>query len=160
MMLEAASIKNKEIFMAEKVLLSLKTQKYDQRVGPASNNDIFWMSNVVPRSGTNPKIKKVTKSYGEMMLNINIKIMVSCEDNRNQTGFKVILDFTANKRQWSSHVARMNDNRRTKRISSWQSRNGGRSTGRQTRRWRDDISSTEVLVEQRSKTIREMENRM
>ncbi|GFR87002.1 endonuclease-reverse transcriptase [Elysia marginata] len=38
-----------------------------------------------------------------------------------------------------SHVARLEDNRWTQRVTEWQPRNGKRSRGRQIQRWRDVI---------------------
>ena len=50
------------------------------------------------------------------------------------------LEFAAKQKwKWAGHVARLNDNRWTKRITDWQPRYGKRSRGRQMKRWRDDI---------------------
>ena len=43
--------------------------------------------------------------------------------------------------RWAGHVARMNDNRWTKRLTDWQPRTGKRRRGRQKTRWRDDLTA-------------------
>ena len=42
--------------------------------------------------------------------------------------------------RWAGHIARMKDNRWTKRCTEWQPRRGKRSRGRPCRRWQDDIT--------------------
>ena len=45
--------------------------------------------------------------------------------------------------RWAGHIARMKDNRWTKRCTEWQPRRGKRSRGRPSRRWQDDITRKE-----------------
>ena len=45
--------------------------------------------------------------------------------------------------RWAGHIARMKDNRWTKRCTEWQPRRGKRSRGRPSRRWQDDITEKE-----------------
>ena len=45
--------------------------------------------------------------------------------------------------KWAGHIARMKDNRWTKRCTEWQPRRGKRSRGRPSRRWQDDITEKE-----------------
>ena len=57
-----------------------------------------------------------------------------------KTNIKDVVKFAAKQIwKWSGHVARLNNNRWTKRITDWQPRYGKRSRGRQVKRWRDDI---------------------
>ena len=42
--------------------------------------------------------------------------------------------------KWAGHVARIMDNRRTKRCKEWQPRRRKRSRGRPGRRWQDDTT--------------------
>ena len=44
---------------------------------------------------------------------------------------------------WAGHIARMKDNRWTRRCTEWQPRSGKRSRGRPSRRWQDDIARKE-----------------
>ena len=41
--------------------------------------------------------------------------------------------------KWAGHVARLDDNRWTQRVTEWQPREGRRSRGRQRKRWRDNL---------------------
>ena len=45
--------------------------------------------------------------------------------------------------RWTGHIARMKDNRWTKRCTEWQPRRGKRSRGRPSRRWQVDITRKE-----------------
>ena len=45
--------------------------------------------------------------------------------------------------KWAGHVARLKDNRWTRRCTEWQPRRGKRSRGRPSRRWQDDITEKE-----------------
>ena len=45
--------------------------------------------------------------------------------------------------KWTGHIARMKDNRWTKRCTEWQPRRGKRSRGRPSRRWPDGITEKE-----------------
>ncbi|GBP44044.1 hypothetical protein EVAR_85198_1 [Eumeta japonica] len=41
--------------------------------------------------------------------------------------------------KWAGHIARMSEDRRTKRTTSWRGPDGKRSIGRPYARWSDDI---------------------
>ena len=45
--------------------------------------------------------------------------------------------------KWAGHIARLKDNRWTKRCTEWQPRRGKRTRGRPSRRWQDDITEKE-----------------
>ena len=47
------------------------------------------------------------------------------------------------KLKWAGHIARMKDNRWTKRCTEWQPRRGKRSRRRPRRKWQDDIARKE-----------------
>ena len=65
---------------------------------------------------------------------------IPCREIRAKTNIKDVVKFAAKQKwKWAGHVARLNDNRWTKRITDWQPRYGKRSRGRQVKRWRDDI---------------------
>ena len=60
--------------------------------------------------------------------------------SKNKINIKDVVKFAAKQKwKWAGHVARLNDNRWTKRITDWQPRYRKRSRGRQVKRWRDDI---------------------
>ena len=55
-----------------------------------------------------------------------------------------IIEYTLKQKwKWAGHIARMKDNRWTKRCTEWQPRRGKRSRGRPSRRWQDDITEKE-----------------
>ena len=74
------------------------------------------------------------------MLKAKLKDKIPCREIRAKTNIKDVVKFAAKQKwKWAGHVARLNDNRWTKRITDWQPRYGKRSRGRQLKRWRDDI---------------------
>lgn len=74
------------------------------------------------------------------ILGIKSKDRVPCREIRERTNVVDIVKYVAKQKwKWAGHVARLQDNRWTQRITEWQPRNGKRSRGRQTQRWRDDI---------------------
>ena len=74
------------------------------------------------------------------MLKAKLKDKIPCREIRAKTNIKDVVKFAAKQKwKWAGHVARLNDNRWTKRITDWQPRYGNRSRGRQAKRWRDDI---------------------
>ena len=56
--------------------------------------------------------------------------------------------------RWAGHIARMKDNRWTKRCTEWQPRTGKRSRGRSGRRWKEDITRKEGTTWNRKVTDR------
>lgn len=77
---------------------------------------------------------------------------------RSRTQVKDILEkIKESKWRWTGHVAGMQDNRWTKRVTEWQPRSGRRIRGRQKRRWRDVIIIVPGLhPEQRSSRPQKM----
>ena len=55
-----------------------------------------------------------------------------------------IIEYTLKQKwKWAGHIARLKDNRWTRRCTEWQPRRGKRSRGRPSRRWQDDITEKE-----------------
>ena len=87
-------------------------------------------------------IKLVTTDLQPLTLveKLKLKDKTPCREIRAKTNIKDVVKFAAKQKwKWAGHVARLNDNRWTKRITDWQPRYGKRSRGRQVKRWRDDI---------------------
>ena len=75
------------------------------------------------------------------MLHIMLHDKVKNSIIRSKTKVKDILErMKETKWRWAGHVARREDNRRTRHLPEWQPRTGKRRRGRQKRRWRDDIT--------------------
>ena len=74
------------------------------------------------------------------MLGFKLMDRIRCTEIRRRTKVTdVIQHVTKQKAKWAGHVARLNDNRWTKRTTDWIPRDMTRSRGRQPRRWRDDL---------------------
>ena len=64
--------------------------------------------------------------------------------NQKRTKIINIIEYTLKQKwKWAGHIARLEDNRWTKRCTEWQPRRGKRSRGRPSRRWQDDITEKE-----------------
>ena len=88
------------------------------------------------------KLQVAQRAMERKMLNISIRDRISCKEIRKRTGVKdVIVKIRKMKWKWAGHIARLNDNRWTKRLTEWQPRTGKRRRGRQKRRWRDEIEA-------------------
>ena len=105
------------------------------------HNDLR-MPNVVIDQSYHPETENSTESNGEKDVENKAKRKdkIPCREIRAKTNIKDVVKFAAKQKwKWAGHVARLNYNRWTKRITDWQPRYGKRSRGRQVKRWRDDI---------------------
>ncbi|GFR85642.1 endonuclease-reverse transcriptase [Elysia marginata] len=93
------------------------------------------------------KLKVAQRAMERKFLGIKIKDKLPCKNIRQQTHIKdVVLFAERQKWNWAGHVARMSDNRWTKRATEWQPRIGKRSRGRQPLRWSDSIAKVKVRL--------------
>ena len=89
---------------------------------------------------TTQRLRKAQRAMERKMLKAKLKDKIPCREIRAKTNIKDVVKFAAKQKwKWAGHVARLNDNRWTKRITDWQPKYGKRSRGRQAKRWRDDI---------------------
>ncbi|GFS14726.1 endonuclease-reverse transcriptase [Elysia marginata] len=89
------------------------------------------------------KLRVAQRAMEGRMLGLKLTDKISCKEIRNKTQVSDIAQYIAKQKwKWAGHVARLQDNRWTLRVTEWQPRNGKRSRGRQARRWRDDIVRT------------------
>ena len=87
------------------------------------------------------------------MLNLKLQDKMPCSVIRKRTKINDIVEYTLKQKwRWAGHIARMKDNRWTKRCTDWQPRRGKRSRGRPSRRWQDDIASEEGTTWNRKAT--------
>ena len=129
--------KNREIFQDDKMPLSLKRQVFDQCVLPTMTYGCQTWSLT---KATTQRLRTAQRAMERKMLKAKLKDKIPCREIRAKTNIKDIVKFAAKQKwKWAGHVARLNDNRWTKRITDWQPRYGKRSRGRQVKRWRDDI---------------------
>ncbi|GFO50048.1 endonuclease-reverse transcriptase [Plakobranchus ocellatus] len=123
--------RNREIFLDDKLPISLKIQVYDQCVLPTMTYGCQTWS--LTKASTQ-KLRVAQRAMERKILGIKLADRVKCSE---------IVHFVAKQKwKWAGHVARLKDSRWTLRVTEWQPRNGKRSRGRQARRWRDDIVKT------------------
>ena len=80
----------------------------------------------------------------EAMLDLKLKGKIPCLEIRKRTKIIDIIEYTLKQKwKWAGHIARLKDNRWTRRCTEWQPRRGKRSRGRPSRRWQDDITEKE-----------------
>lgn len=80
------------------------------------------------------------------MLGISLRDRIPNTEIRRRTGVQDAVErITILKWNWAGHVARMTDNRWTKRITEWRPRQDAfRSRGRPPTRWADDLRRIET----------------
>ena len=126
-----------QIFQDDKMPLSLKRQVFDQCVLPTMTYGCQTWSLT---KATTQRLRTAQRAMERKMLKAKLKDKIPCREIRAKTNIKDVVKFAAKQKwKWAGHVARLNDNRWTKRITDWQPRYGKRSRGRQAKRWRDDI---------------------
>ncbi|GFS06131.1 endonuclease-reverse transcriptase [Elysia marginata] len=139
--------RNREIFLDKNMPLSLKKQVYDQCILPTMTYgcQTWSLTKIIGN-----KLKVAQRSMERKILGIKIKYKIPCKNIRQQTHIKdVVLFAERQKWNWAGHVARMSDNRWTKRATEWQPRIGRRSRGRQPLRWSDSIAKVKGRLWQR-----------
>ncbi|GFN77359.1 endonuclease-reverse transcriptase [Plakobranchus ocellatus] len=129
--------RNREIFLDDKMPISLKRQVYDQCVLLTMTYGCQTWSLT---KATTQKLRVAQRAMERKIVGIKLTDRVKCSEIRKRTQIQDIVDFVAKQKwKWAGHVARLKDNRWTLRVTEWQPRNGKRSRGRQARIWRDDI---------------------
>lgn len=119
--------------------MSLRRKVYNQCVLPSMTYGCeTWSTTKFLESN----LISAQRAMERQMLHISLRDRIRSTTIRSQTGVDDILNkIKKSKWRWAGHVARMKDNRWTKRLMEWKPRTGKRRGGRQKRRWRDDITS-------------------
>ena len=129
--------RNREVFLDEKLPMSLRRQVFDQCVLPSMTYGCQTWS---LSKGMGQKLRTAQRAMERKMLNLKIKDKVPYTEIRKRTRVQDIVQFVLKQKwKWAGHVARLDDNRWTQRVTEWQPREGRRSRGRQRKRWRDDL---------------------
>ena len=90
------------------------------------------------------KLRTAQRAMERKMLDLQLKDKIPCSEIRKRTKIIDIIEYTLKQKwKWAGHIARLEDNRWTKRCTEWQPRRGKRSRGRPSRRWQDDITEKE-----------------
>ena len=133
--------KNKEILQDKQLPISLKKQVMDQCILPTMTYGCqTWSLN---KQMTN-KLRTAQRAMERKMLDLKLKDKIPCAEIRKRTKIIDIIEYTLKQKwKWAGHIARLKDNRWTRRCTEWQPRRGKRSRGRPSRRWQDDIREKE-----------------
>ena len=90
------------------------------------------------------KLRTAQRAMERKMLDLKLKDKIPCLEIRKRTKIIDIIEYTLKQKwKWAGHIARLKDNRWTRRCTEWQPRRGKRSRGRPSRRWQDDITEKE-----------------
>ena len=133
--------KNKEILQDKQLPISLKKQVMDQCILPTVTYGCqTWSLN---KQMTN-KLRTAQRAMERKMLDLKLKDKIPCAEIRKRTKIIDIIEYTLKQKwKWAGHIARLKDNRWTRRCTEWQPRRGKRSRGGPSRRWQDDITEKE-----------------
>ena len=145
--------KNKEILQDKQLPISLKKQVMDQCILPTMTYGCqTWSLN---KQMTN-KLRTAQRAMERKMLDLKLKDKIPCAEIRKRTKIIDIIEYTLKQKwKWAGHIARLKDNRWTRRCTEWQPRRGKRSRGRPSRRWQDDITEKEGTTWIRKATDRQ-----
>ena len=133
--------KNKEILQDKQLPISLIKQVMDQCILPTMTYGCqTWSLN---KQMTN-KLRTAQRAMERKMLDLKLKDKIPCAEIRKRTKIIDITEYTLKQKwKWAGHIARLKDNRWTRRCTECQPRIGKRSRGRPGRRWQDDMTEKE-----------------
>ena len=131
--------KYRDIFQDKNLPMTLKKKVFNQSILPIMTYGCQTWSLTKELSS---KLQTTQRSMERKMLGIKLQDKVPCTTIRQKTGVTDVLKYALTQKwNWAGHIARYTDNRWTKRCTDWRPRNGFRTAGRPTRRWRDDIGN-------------------
>ena len=115
------------------------------------SSDDMWILGILHRVETwslnkqmTNKLRTAQRAMERKMLDLKLKDKIPCAEIRKRTKIIDIIEYTLKQKwKWAGHIARLKDNRWTRRCTEWQPRRGKRSRGRPSRRWQDDITEKE-----------------
>ncbi|KAJ4429074.1 hypothetical protein ANN_26075 [Periplaneta americana] len=94
-------------------------------------------------------LRKCQRKMERKILNITLRHRLRNEDIRSQTHLKDAAE-TADKlkKKWTGHVMRLNENRWTHILTTWDPRIGKRNVGKQKTRWADELNQDSAIYGQ------------
>lgn len=132
----AAFGKLRDVFKSD-IPVYLKRKVFDQCVLPVMT---YGSETLTITTATAKKLKVTQRKMERSMLGVTLKDRIRNEDLRRRTGIiDVISAISKLKWNWAGHVARMRDDRWTKRLLEWRPRMDKRTRGRPPTRWSDDL---------------------
>ena len=129
--------KMREIFSDPSIRQSLKTEIFNRDVLPV----LLYGCETWNTTLAEEKLMVVTQQSMERRITEVSRLQhMTNEEVRRSSGVRDIVEtMYARKRSWAGHVARLSDNRWTKRIAEWYPRDIKRPRGRPPRRWSDPL---------------------
>ena len=92
------------------------------------------------------KLRTAQRAIERKMFDLQLQDKIPCSEMSKRTKRIDIMKYTLKQMwKWAGHIARMKDNRWTKRCTEWQPRREKRSRGRPSRRWQDDCNGPRVM---------------
>ena len=147
---------NKEILQDKQLPISLKKQVLDQCVFPTMTCGCQTWS--LDKQLIN-ELRTAQRATERKRLGLKLQDKIPCSEIRKTAKIIDITEYTLKQKwRWAGHIARMKDDRWTKRCTEWQPRRGKRSRGRPCRRWQDDIARKEGTTWNRKATDRRQWN--
>ena len=96
--------------------LSLKRQVFDRCVLPTMT---YGCQTLSLTKATNHRLRIAQRAMERNMLKAKLKDKIPCREIRAKTNIKDVVKFAAKQKlKWAGHVARLNDNRWTERITN------------------------------------------
>ena len=105
----------------------LKKQVMDQCILPTMTYGCqTWSLN----TQMTDKLRTAQRAMERKMLDLKLKDKIPCSEIRKRTKIINIIEYTLKQKwKWVGHIARLKDNRWTRRCTEWQPRRGKRSRG-------------------------------
>ena len=115
---------NKEIFQDRQLPISLKKQVMDQCV--LLTMTYGCQTSSLNKQSTN-KLRTAQRAMERKMLGLKLQDKIPSSETRKRTKIIDIIEYTLKQKwKWAGHIARMKDNRWTKRCTEWQLKRGKR----------------------------------
>ena len=135
------------IFRDPALPISMKRQVFDQCIIPALS---YGAETWTTTKRLEKRLRVTERAMERIMIGVTKKDRLTNIDLRQKSGVQdIILTIKSKKWRWAGHLARRHDNRWTHKTTVWTPRHLTRKRGRQSRRWRDDLTAQNGIVWQR-----------
>lgn len=132
----AAYGKLRYIFRSD-IPICLKRKVFDQCILPVLT---YGAETLTLTSTSAKKLRVVQRKMERSMLGVCLRDHIRNEELRRRTGVTDVIKRIATlKWNWAGHIARMSDDRWTRKLLEWRPRIDKRNQGRPPTRWTDDI---------------------
>jgi hypothetical protein len=137
-----------------KMDIRLKTKVYEQCILPVMT---YGSETLTLTKASANKLRVAQRAMERAMLGISLRDRKRNEWIRRKTGVTdVIRKIKSLKWEWAGHIARMEDERWTKRVLNWRPYENKRPIGRPPERWDDDIKRFMIRGQHGTRNWQEM----